>query len=148
VIYLVQILFIVYACFSATEEAAWSWGYRNIMMPSDQRDRQQDKAHDFGASAVGVVIVMASMPFLWFLFPNVGDMILYFVSSALLSVLWYWLLFDIVYAKSIGKNWDYIGETASTDNRLVEWFGKNAGEIKAVACVVLILIINILLIVL
>lgn len=142
-IYLTQILFCLYAYFNAREEAAWSWPYRNISFSNYDKERELDTAHDSGGARVVMAMFIGSVPYL-FIEDGIGGKLLWFILSMFISGICYWLVFDPVIAKNIGKNWDYIGDTSDTDNFLVKHLGKNAGEIKAIICAAIILIFNVL----
>lgn len=69
------------------------------------------------------------------------DMIL----TGILSFLWIYLVFDPALNKSRpGRSWDYMGSNDADGRRWLKWFGKNAGEKKAVILLLLIIVINIL----
>jgi hypothetical protein len=58
----------------------------------------------------------------------------------------YWLVFDTalnVFLKGWSK-WDYIGGTSILDKFLNKIFNRNAGKLKAVGCVAIIVVLNIL----
>lgn len=61
-----------------------------------------------------------------------------------LSFCWYWLLFDPVLNRGTGKNWDYIRTSKGLDGWLTAKFGKRAGEYKAIAMIISIVLINVL----
>lgn len=142
-IYLTQILFALYAYFNAKEEAAWSWPYRNISFSNYDKERELDAAHDSGGARVVMAMIIGSTPYLY-LETGLFDKTLWFIISMFISGISYWLVFDPVIAKNIGKNWDYIGDTADADNFLIKHLGKNAGQIKAILCAAIILTFNIL----
>jgi len=133
----------LYAYFNAKEEAAWSWPYRNITFSEYDKERELEQAHDSGASRVVIAMLLASVPYL-FTEHALVDKLLWFIASLFMTAICYWLVFDPVYSKSIGKNWDYIGDISDTDNFLIKHFGKNAGEIKAVACAAIIVVFNVI----
>jgi len=141
---LIQILFAVYAFFSAIEEAAWSWGYRNYLMDSFKKKEQLDVAHKSGAVAVGVIMAAISIYYSHKINDSLSIQLFVFIVSFAITGFWYWLVFDIKYALQIGQVWDYIGETADIDNWLIKKFGSKAGKVKAAACVSVIALLNII----
>ena len=69
-----------------------------------------------------------------------------FIALADLTLMgmWLWLSFDIFLNMFIHHEWDYIGTTSKIDFWLTNKFRKRAGELKALACIVVIVGINIL----
>ena len=69
-----------------------------------------------------------------------------FIALADLTLMgmWLWLSFDIFLNMFIHHEWDYIGTTSKIDLWLTNKFRKRAGELKALACIVVIAGINIL----
>jgi hypothetical protein len=141
---LIQILFAAYAFISAIEEAAWSWGYRNYLMDSFRKKEQLDIAHKSGAVAVGVIMVTIAIVYTTTITSSLPIKMFVFIISFASTGFWYWLVFDIKYAMQIGQRWDYIGETADTDNWLIKKFGSKAGKVKAAICVSAIVLLNII----
>lgn len=141
-IYITQILFFLYAYWNGKEEAAWSWPYRNISFSEYDKENNLEQAHDSGAARVVMALTIGSLPYV-FIETGLVDKILWFIISFLIHGICYWLVFDPVIAKHIGKNWDYIGDTADTDNFLIKHLGKNAGQIKAIVCAGIIIAFNI-----
>lgn len=67
------------------------------------------------------------------------------ICTGLVSALWIYLVFDIALnLNRPGKNWDYIGRNDADGRRWVKWFGKGAGEMKAVIIAIMIISVNIL----
>lgn len=66
--------------------------------------------------------------------------------AGLTNAAWIWLVFDPVLNKTRkrGFNWDYLGDDNGTDRFLKKRLGKNAGQIKAIICLVVIVGLNIL----
>jgi len=102
-----------------------------------------EEAHDSGSARVVMAMLLASIPYL-FTESGLVDKLLWFIISLFITGICYWLVFDPVFSKSIGKNWDYIGETSDTDNFLIKHLGKNAGEIKAIVCAGIIVLFNVI----
>lgn len=83
-------------------------------------------------------------------------MFLFTVTIALQEVWWqsilsflllgfvYYLTFDIALNKLLGKRWDYIGNTARLDRLIKGWFGEHAGRTKALICLIVIIVLNVL----
>lgn len=107
----------------------------------NKKDWQMDRFHRYNswakfffclaASFIGVAVKVD-----WHIF-------LVIFSNGALAALWVWLVFDP--ALSImrpGRNWDYIGQNDDDGKRWIKWFGKNAGEWKAVILFILIVIIT------
>jgi hypothetical protein len=141
-IFITQILFCLYAYYNAREEAAWSWPYRNLTFSEYEKETNLDEAHDSGGARVVMALLIAAVPFV-FLEQGLINQIIWPLISIIIHGLCYWLVFDPVIAKHIGKNWDYIGSTADTDNFLIKHLGKNAGEIKAIVCAGIIILFNV-----
>jgi hypothetical protein len=76
-----------------------------------------------------------------------ADSIVHVAVALVLFGLIQWLVFDIAlngFVKGWG-HWDYIGTTAKIDRALHKLFPHgDAGEVKAIACVLLIITINII----
>ena len=95
------------------------------------------KFHRYNVWVKSLFHVVCALPFL----PDLKTSI----ASGLLSFLWVWLLFDIALNKSRpGRSWDYIGENDADGRRWIEWFGKKAGEWKAVILSIGIVSVNVL----
>jgi hypothetical protein len=128
-IIVVIIGWMLFAWFDAKEEAAWTYPFRSFdwMAFEPEKMKQNRKAHNNGAAAILVMLILTSG-----LFALAGGVWYWFLVAFAVSGLSYWLVFDIAYALAIGQKWYYLGSTASTD-KLV----KN-GKVKAFICAGLI----------
>lgn len=141
---LFQICISLFAFASAFEEAAFTWPFRELIFNFDVKMKQLKIAHRAGA--IGVAILFASMGIVLGHHYQ-ADLEMRFLVAIIATFSYainYWLVFDIAYAKLIGKDWFYIGETADEDNWLRRILGRYAGEWKAVICVALIIGLNLL----
>ena len=101
-------------------------------------DWQMDRFHRYNVWAkffacLGLSFIGVNVQITWHCFFTV-------FTNGVLAALWIWLVFDP--ALSIirpGRNWDYIGQNDDDGKRWLKWFGKNAGEYKAIILLLLII---------
>ena len=127
-----QILMILFAVFSAWHHSPAVKCFREyVKRPNPYEDPFHFWAW-FQAALFTVVVCLGSFHFIgWWT-----------LLQGFLLAAWYWLLFDPVLNKSIGFSWDYLGAESGLDQKLVEMFGRNSGEIKAVAMLLFIIAAN------
>lgn len=135
-----QICVFAFALASTWEEAAFTFPFREYLFDAETKFRKLKTAHRAGA--VGVLSILSfpiinllTVEFSW---PVFWQAVLTTTDLGLL----YFLVFDIGYALQIGQPWSYLGGTAGTDLMLKRWFGKYAGQIKAVISILCIIAIN------
>lgn len=136
--YIVQLIAIILTVFSVNEEYYGTSAFRKY---ESTVSRENKLYHRWGAAFITAMFL--AFPILLYnssLSANWLDALLLFVVNL---VGWYWLLFDILYAKRIGQKWSYLGGSADSDVALVKLLGVNAGKIKAIFCLILIAAINI-----
>jgi hypothetical protein len=142
-----EISFFLFAIFSAAEEVAFTFPFREI---SDEhfsyadKKRESKKAHRSGAFGVLILLVMSG-------FADAAALIGTDWNKALAGLLTfsangfiYWLVFDCAYSLGIDRGLFYLGNTPATDGFVVRILGKNAGAKKAVLCIVVIIAINLI----
>lgn len=68
------------------------------------------------------------------------------ITVGLIAALWIWFLFDIILNlnRIPVRKWHYLGSNDKDGRRWQRLFGKNAGKVKALVLVVMIVAINIL----
>ncbi len=135
-----QIAFALFAFASGFEEEAFTFPFREIFFDPETKFRKLKTAHRAGAVGVFFMLAMAGYAEAM-LYP--GEMKL--LAGIMLFVvcgLWYWFVFDPVYATRIGQDLFYLGGTAGTDGWLKKVLGRKPGLKKALFCVVLIIAIN------
>lgn len=124
---------IVVAYCSSKEEFYATYAYRKYVPPGSTESK---KFHSWGAATIGTMflglLVLGS--YIIGLFPA--------LISSVLALAWYWILFDALYARLIGKPWYYLGDEADMDIWLKESLGENAGKIKTYIVLGTILIGN------
>ena len=132
-IYLIQILSILFAIGLAKHDAPAVIHFEHYGIDN----KQMAKFHRYNNWIKFFFCLLASTIF-------IPTLVLIFISG-LLSFLWIYLIFDIALNKSrSGISWDYIGSNDADGKRWINWFGKKAGEIKAVSLLALIIVVNIL----
>lgn len=105
-----------------------------------KKDWEMDRFHRYNAwtkffACLGFAFIGVKIQLTWHCFFLI-------FSNGMLAALFVWLVFDP--ALSImrpGRNWDYIGINDDDGKRWTKWFGKNAGEYKAIILTVIIGII-------
>lgn len=135
----IYVMWFAIAGYQAQEEVAFTWPFRNLgddNFPPDVKARMSKIAHRQGAASVIVMALSLSLLYgslIAWLFQNW----LFFFAGIAISftagLTMYWLVFDIRYARGIGQPWDYLGDTAATDNWLRS-LGPRAGRNKAYLC--------------
>lgn len=128
-----QVVIIAYAIASALHHAPAVTAFREYVPTPNPYERP---FHRWAGAQATVVAVSISLGLLSY------QSLVWCIVSGVLSFLWYWLLFDIVLNKSTGKSWDYLGGGSELDRMLKRNFGSNAGQIKAVCIVVVIILLN------
>lgn len=125
-----QILFIIaglaFAFFDALEESAWSHPFRYF---SDEQYKEKrkylKKAHRFGALGVGSIAAIICISGIYDPFVALRNTIMFLLS--------YYIVFDPVFAVSIGQKWTYLKDDG-WDGFIKNVFGKNATLIKTIIC--------------
>lgn len=138
-IYVFEIGFFLFAFFSAKEEVAFTWPFRELTpehFPSAIKDRESKLAHNAGAWGVSVLLAMILVAGI------MGEGILPGVIAALLCACIYSLVFDCRYSSGIGKGLFYLGNTARTDQDVLSFLGKYGGKLKALILTVVIIALN------
>lgn len=137
-----QLCVFAFALASTWEEEAFTYPVREIYYDPETKFRKMKTAHRAGA--VGVLAILSfpivnllTVEFSW---PVFWEAVLTTIDLGLL----YFLVFDIGYALQIKQRWHYLGGTAGTDLLLKRWFGKYAGQIKAVISILCIIALNFL----
>lgn len=120
---ILHLLMIAYAVCSALHESSVVRGARAYWPVNNPYEKP---FHKWGA-AMTVIFSLSLIHYGW--------------QYPLLSLLWYWLLFDIVLNKRTSKRWDYVGETAFID-RLLHRLPGNPALIKSILCALAILVIH------
>src|SRR5690606_23046315 len=118
-ILLAQFGMLLFAIFSAIEEAAFTHPFRKISneaFPDKTKFQLLRKAHTNGALQVGMILFV------------IGVLSGFF--AAVLAGLVYWLVFDISFAIATDQHPLKIGDTANLDKLLTKVLGKNAGAKK------------------
>ena len=130
-----QILMIAFVLFAAWHHAPAVKAFREYV---PQPNPYEDPFHFWAAGMAIVFTVALSLGLLsW-------HPLLSCIVFGKLAFCWYWLLFDITLNEETGKSWDYVRSHKGIDGWLTRKFGNNAGEYKAVAMVVSIVLINVL----
>lgn len=142
-----QIGLFLFAIASAIEEAAFTYPFREL---GDNDFNFQTKfqllrvAHRAGFVGVGLIVLAVGFSEAFFYDGPADKKILAGFLCAVVSGLVYGLTFDPVYAKRIGQNWFYLGDTAEQDEFWQRKLGSHAGEKKAFIYLALIIGINFL----
>jgi hypothetical protein len=132
-----QFIMVLVAFISAKEEVYATHPYRMNVAPKGEASRLY---HKWGFLYTALVcIIVACLAFIW------TSELLIVGALIVLNSLWYWLLFDILYAKFIGQPWYYLGAESGVDRMAKSIFGsKRGGVTKAIVVAALILAINII----
>lgn len=131
--FIVQLLSLVVAFLSSKEEFYATYPYRESIAP---KGKMSALYHKWGAAHIAYILLM--LGFLAFGFSFMA------LLTAFIVALWYWLLFDILYALFIKKPWYYLGNESQIDKWLKRNLGVNeGGKTKAYIVGGLIIIINI-----
>ncbi len=126
-----QIIMIAYAIASAKQEIP----VVRLMMTQEVKNSYVKPFHVWGAVMTIIVCALCAL---------MQEAILHRIIIFVVSGMWYWLVFDIALNNGIGKSWNYVGNTSAIDKKLTKLFSSLAGEVKSVACVVLIIIGNVI----
>ena len=133
VFYIVQLVAIVFAVVLAKQNAPSVIHFENKGVD----ELTMAKFHRYNVWVKFIFCVCCAVGFL----PDIKTSI----AIGLLSFLWIYLLFDIALNKNRpGRSWDYIGSNDADGRRWIKWFGKKAGEWKAVILSVAIVGVNVL----
>jgi hypothetical protein len=136
-----QVITLLFAAFSAIEEAAFTFPFRTISdeaFPWPTKAKKLKVAHRSGWLGVGSIM---------FCFGWIHGLAETWKAGLLcfgVCLLIYWLVFDILFSLAIRQKWHYLGSTAGTDKGLMKVLGKNAGQLKALFCLVAIITINLI----
>jgi hypothetical protein len=131
--YILQFVMIVYAIASARQEKDVVQAFLDYVPIGNKYSKGFHNSGAFMTTCMAAVISLVTTD------------IVTVAISFFLSLLWYWIVFDIALNKYTGKNWDYIGQTAKLDKALNQMFPHgDGGEVKAIACLVFIILLNLL----
>lgn len=119
---------------SAKQQQYATYPYRMGNMPA--RSNESRLYHVWGATFI--FVIMCSFAWMFSTSIIAAGVLL------LLNMLIYWMLFDPLYSIFIGQQWYYLGNEAAMDRLLKKLFGINAGKRKAIGCIIIITIINII----
>lgn len=133
--------------YSIREEIHFTYPFREFSWPGDleahEKPHHSRLAHRAGAGFI-LVITFAIAFAVGGYYNIVWMWILFTLFYWILLLCIYWLFFDIGYALGINKEWDYVGDTSTMDGWVLKTFGDKPGRNKAIACVLLIIIFNLL----
>lgn len=132
-IYFNQVLFAIVAFISAKEEINATWAFRTYAPP---HTKQSKLFHIYGGILIAMFGIVCA-----FLF---GETVIERATLVVQNFFVYWMLFDIFYALMLdNQKWYYLGDEAASDQWLKS-LGKNAGKKKALICLILIAITNLI----
>jgi hypothetical protein len=134
-----QLAMLLFAAFSAIEEAAFTFPFREVTFDEKTKFKKLGEAHSAGA--LGVIAILAMI---FFTQRIISQSFIQGLLAALSCGLIYWLVFDILYSFKIKKGLFYVGDTAWLDKTLKRIFGHKAGFFKALFCLVAIITINLI----
>lgn len=135
-----QIGILLFAVASAFEEAAFTFPFRVLnenQFPFSDKKGLLKTAHRAGGFGVSIILLSIGVV----QYRDTESIIAGLLASGACGFV-YWLTFDPVFALTIDQAWHYLGNTAGSDKGLGKLLGKNAGQIKAAFCVVVIIAIN------
>lgn len=102
-----------------------------------ERNKAMAKFHRYNNWVKGIFCLMAAL----LLLPDWKESLF----AGVLTGLWIYLVFDIALNKNRpGISWDYLGLNDADGRRWIKWFGKNAGEVKALILLAAIAATNVL----
>jgi hypothetical protein len=133
-IYLLQILCFLFAVVSGYHDAPACDNFSD----NGSSNKQQAVFHGNNWKMKTIVVLLSVCIPIYFRLWTVG-VILAVINGSII-----WLVFDIALnLKRSGRSWNYLSESNGVDRWLLNHFGKNGGEVKAVACSVLIAVLNV-----
>lgn len=135
--YIVQLAIILLTILSANEEYNGTAAFRKYEATVSKENKLY---HRWGAAFIAVMC--AAFPILLYHNSLAVSKLSVFILFIISWGGWYWLLFDIIYANLIGQKWWYLGGSADSDIGLIKLLGEHAGKIKAFACIILIVVLN------
>ena len=141
-----------FATKSAKEEVAFTWPFRNLstkeMFFDQVKPSLQKVYHREGAAYVaGHAIAYGLFLAVFNMARNGGlvvgwEEVVVMIIGTLVCLFTYWWRFDISYARGIGKDSYYLGDTADLDQWVKRWFGtKKPGRNKARFCMIMLLVL-------
>ena len=134
---IIQVLAIVFAIVCARHDAPAVLHFENYGFPNEQKQKKVLKQfHRNNWWLKFFFCTVVSMHFI----PEWLEVIVH----GSIAGLWIYLVFDIVLNLCRGIEWDYLGSYDKDGNWWRRWFGKNAGRVKALILIVLIIAVNVL----